>query len=242
MSEYREPRIGTVGFDGPPPRTYAKLSLVELQESFTGSPSTKSLGRLRKSAGQDFSIVLRAPAALSHAGERTMERLKLSYLPEGQRPAKPLDTGELGRRVWEWTLAAAQTLGAEAIFLQSPASFRPTPQNRARLAAFVEQVRGADGPPLLWDSQGLWELADLAAACRDLGLIPCYDPLLETTPLAGDAYLRVLGRARSHHGLSIDELDRLADAAAASDTPRVALHTPTPFRDACALVKAITGR
>lgn len=240
MTNYQEPRIGTVGFDGPPGRTYTKLNLMEYQDSFTGTPSPKSLGRLRRAAGEDFSFVLRASAALTHAGEKTLGRLQLSYLPDGRLPNTPFDTGELGQAAWCWTLEAARALGADAIVWQTPASFRPTPANRERLTSFVERHVRAD-PPVIWDSQGLWEPGELAAASRDLGLIPCYDPLLEPTPLPGNTYLRVLSKARSVHGLSADELYLLADAVAASDVPRLAMHTPSPFRDARALVKVITG-
>jgi len=240
MTDYTEPQIGTVGFDGAPPRTFAKLNLVEYQDSFSGSPSPKSLARLRRAAGEDFSFVLRASAALTHARDRSLTRLKLAYLPDGRLPAEPFDAGELGQAAWQWTLEAATALGADAIFWQTPASFRPTPANRARLAAFVERNLG-EAPPVIWDSQGLWELDELAAACRDLGLIPSYDPLLEQTPLPGTTYLRVLGKARSVHGLSPDELYLLADAVDASEVPRVAMYTPSPFRDARSLVKVITG-
>jgi len=240
MIEYTEPRIGTVGFDGTPKRTFAKLNLVEYQDSFLGTPSPKSLGRLRRTAGDDFSFVLRASAALTHAPEKSMGKLKLAYLPDGRLPSNSFDPGELGQAAWRWTLESAQALGAEAIFWQTPASFRPTPANRKRLATFVQEHVTAD-LPVIWDSQGLWEVNELMAASRDLGLIPSYDPLLEATPIPGNCYLRVLGKARSVHGLSADELYLLADAVEVSDFPRVALHTPSPFRDARSLVKILTG-
>ncbi len=240
MTDYTDPRIGTVGFDGTPKRTYAKLNLVEYQDSFSGTPSAKSLGRLRRAAGDDFTFVLRASAAVTHAGEKSLSKLKLSYLPSGRLPTESFDSGELGQAAWRWTLEAAQALGAEAIYWQTPASFRPTPGNRQRLASFVEQHM-SDDLPVIWDSQGLWEVHELVAASRDLGLVPSYDPLLETRPIPGNTYLRVLGKARSVHGLSADELYLLADAVEASEFPRVALHTPTPFRDARSLVTVLTG-
>jgi Protein of unknown function DUF72 len=240
MTEYTEPRIGTVGFDGTPKRTYAKLNLVEYQDSFTGTPSPKSLGRLRRGAGEDFTFVLRASAAITHANEQSLGRLKLSYLPKGRLPPNSFDPSGLGEAAWRWTVEAAQALGADAIFWQTPASFRPTPANRKRLASFVQKHVTAD-LPVIWDSQGLWEVHELVAASRDLGLIPSYDPLLEASPIPGNTYLRVLGKSRSVHGLSADELYLLADAVEASEIPRVALHTPTPFRDARSLVKVLTG-
>lgn len=241
MTDYTEPRIGTVGFDGPPGRTWAKLNLVEYQESFTGTPSTKTLRRLGRDAGGSFTYVLRASAAVTHGGDALMGRLKLSYLADAPLPTAPFDVGAGGTAAWQWTLKVAQALGAEAIYWQTPAGFRPTPANRTRLAEFVKRSFNEDTPPVIWDSQGLWELDELAAVSKDLGLVPCYDPLLEERPLPGKSYIRVLGKARSTHGLSADELYLLADAVEASETPRVALHTPSPFRDARALVQILTG-
>ncbi|MFH2007276.1 MAG: DUF72 domain-containing protein [bacterium] len=240
MNDYIAPRIGTVGFDGPADRTFATLSLLEYQESFRGVPSAKVLGRLRRRAGDAFSFVLRASCAVTHAGEASSRGISLGYQPDGRLPAQPLDTGELGQRAWDWTLGTARSLGASAIFLQLPASFRPTAENRRRLSDFTERLGGVE-ERLIWDFQGLWSLDDLRAASRELRLVPTYDPLLEEDTIEGAAYLRVLGRARGQHGLSADELSCIADAALTTVEPMIALNTPAPFRDARACSKLLSG-
>jgi len=238
MNDYIAPRIGTVGLDGPADRTFSTLSLVEYQESFRGAPSAKVLGRLRRRAGDSFTFVLRASCAVTHAGDAALRGVTLGYLKD--LPERPLDTGERGRLAWAWTLEAARSLGASAIFLQLPASFRPTAQNRRRLTTFAEQL-GAGKERLIWDCQGLWSLDETRAVSRELGLVPTYDPLLEDDTIEGAAYLRVLGRARGRHGLSADELSFIADAALSTTEPTIALNTPAPYRDARACAKLLLG-
>ena len=239
MNDYIAPRIGTVGLDGPADRTFNTLSLVEYQESFRGVPSAKVLGRLRRRAGDAFTFVLRASCAVTHAGDASIRGVTLGYLPEGP-PEQPLDTGERGRRAWEWTLDAARSLGASAIFLQLPASFRPTAENRRRLTTFAELLGDVE-ERLIWDCQGLWSLDETPAVSREFGLVPTYDPLLEDDTIEGAAYLRVLGRARGRHGLSADELSYIADAALSTTEPTIALNTPAPYRDARACAKLLLG-
>jgi uncharacterized protein YecE (DUF72 family) len=240
MNDYIAPRIGTVGMDGPADRTFKTLSLLEYQESFRGVPNAKVLGRLRRRGEDSFLFVLRASCAVTHAGEASSRGISLGYLPGGRLPAQPLDTGELGRRAWEWTLETARSLGASAIFLQLPSTFRPTAENRRRLSGFAPLLEGIE-ERLIWDCQGLWSMDELRAVSRELGLVPTYDPLLEDDIIEGAAYLRVLGRARSQHGLSADELDCIADAALSTNEPTIALNTPAPYRDARACAKLLMG-
>ncbi len=241
MNEPLLPRIGTVGFDGPRERTFSRLGLVEYQESFTGTPSERSLRRLRRRAGDDFTFVLRASAVITHGGEPLLDRLRLAYLPEGRLPRAPFELDELTHAAWRFTLRSAEALGAGAIFWQTPASFRPTPRSRARLARFAERHLAGSSLPIIWDAMGLWEPDELKAASQDLGLVPCRDPLLEERAFPGRSYLRVMGKARTAHGLGSDELYLLADAVEASELPWVALHTATPFRDARSLSQVVAG-
>lgn len=231
--------IGTVGFDGPRDRTFARLDAVELQDSFRGAPGERLLGRLRRDAGDRFAFVLHLPVALSDpqgpgAGPK---RPHLPYLPEGAWPEAPFDTGELGLAAWQWVLGAAERIDARAIFLQTGPSFRPTAQNRRRLSDFFAQVPRPHR--VVWDSQGLFSREDQAALCRELNLVPAVDPLVDPLPKDGHAYLRTVGRSRTKHGLSADELERLAEAVEELAWGLVILHTPSPYRDATALKKLL---
>ncbi len=233
--------IGTVGFDGPRARTFAKLDAVEVQDTFRGVPGSKLLSRMRREAGEGYFFILRAPLVLTQPADVGRSRPKLSYLPEGAWPDQPFDTGPAGQAAWGYLLEAAERIGAQVILLQTAPRFRPTQANRRRLAAFFEKVATPRPVRLAWDSQGLWSDEEQAALCRDLELLPCLDPLVQDAPLGGEAYLRVLGRSRSHHGLSADQLDRLHDAWESLSGGAVILNTPSPFRDATSLKRLTTA-
>ena len=231
--------VGTVGFDGPKARTFAKLDLVEFGDSFRGAPGDKLLGRLRREAGELFSFVMRIPVVLSdpRSCPPGSKRPALPYLPVGSWPEDPFDAGELGQAAWSWVIGSAEKLGAVALFLQTGAGFRPTADNRKRLSSFFE---GAPRPiRIAWDSQGLFSREEQAAICRDLDLLQTLDPLLDGTIPADEAYLRAVGRSRTRRGLSSDELYLLMEAMEELSFGLLALHTPNSFRDALALKRLL---
>jgi len=235
--------VGTVGFDGARDRTFSKLDAVELQETYRGVPGPKLLSRLRAQAGERFSFVLQAPQVLSQpelAPRRSPPALP--YLPKDVPwPTAPFDLGPASRAAWSWIQDVASHLSARAILLQTSPAFRPTALNRRRMALFFETLAAETSTRLLWDHQGLWSREEHQAICDDLDIVPVLDPLIEPVPMGRRAYLRVLGRARSTHGLSADELDMLDAARRRLSWGFVMLSTPRSFRDALAL-KRVTAR
>ena len=133
----------------------------------------------------------------------------------------------------------AQALNASTIYLQTPQSLRPTQANRLRLTRFAERITTDQARQIVWDGQGLWSQDESLAICRDLDWVPCLDPLVDEVPPLKAGYLRVLGRARSPHGLSADSLFHIAEAIGRIERCLVLLHTPTAYRDALALIRRL---
>ena len=228
--------IGTVGFDGPAARTFSKLDAVELPDTFRGVPGPKLLRRLRRQAPEGFAFSVQVPLVITQPELGARRRPRLSYLPEDVPwPEAPFDTGPAGQAAWRWICAVAERISARALLLQTSAHFRPTAHNRGRMRRFLQEVAADPPAPLAWDAQGLWSVEEHLGLCRDLGLVPVLDPLLTPVPPAERAYLRVLGRARSPHGLSADDLDLLDAARDRLSWGLVLLATPRAFRDASAL-------
>lgn len=228
--------VGTVGFEGARDRTFAKLDAVEIQESFRGVPGPKLLSRLRTQAPAHFSFVLQAPQVLCQPELLRGAQPSLSYLPRDTPwPKSAFDLGPASRAAWAWILDVAERLSARALLFQSSAHFRPNAPNRRRMTAFFETLPRDAAPRLLWDAQGLWSPEEQRSICRDLDLLPVLDPLVDTLAPGQMAYLRVLGRSRSAHGLSADDLDRLDLARDRLSWGFVMLNTPRSFRDALAL-------
>lgn len=228
--------VGTVGFEGARDRTFAKLDAVELQETFRGVPGSKLLARLRSQAPSRFSFVVQVPQVLCQPEGARGAHPSLSYLPrDAPWPTAPFDQGPVGQAAWGWILDVAERLSARALLLQTSIHFRPTASNRRRLSSFLETLPRQDAPRLLWDAQGLWSAEEQQSLCRDLDILPAIDPLLESISPGQAAYLRVLGRSRSVHGLSADDLETLDLARDRLSWGFVMLNTPRSFRDALAL-------
>jgi uncharacterized protein YecE (DUF72 family) len=234
MSQSPWPLVGTVGFDGAQSRTFRTLGCVELTDGFSGMPKPTQLRRLRSAAGPGFEFVVRASCALSHpASDPLCRRVRLPYLKEHAHPHQTLEASEASELAWGFTLALARSLQALHVFLQTPTSFRSTSANEDRLARFVSGHVSGSGLHLVWDALADWPRSTYLSVCSELGLIPTFDPLLEEEPPPTEqSYLRVLGRARTGHGLSNDDLRTVAEAATAVPRAMVAFHTPTSFRDA----------
>lgn len=235
-----EPSVGTVGFAASVKHLLKKLHCAEYVESFQGHPGQASLERLRDRAGDRFKFVVQASCALTYqAADPVRRRAHLPYLPPGATE-DGLEVNETVRRAWSFTRGVAEALGASAIYLQTPHSFRPTSTNRRRLTRFADQISCSETRRIIWDGQGLWAKSETLAICRDLGWIPCLDPLVDEIPQLGEGYLRVLGKTRSSHGLSSDSLQLLVEATRRIEHCFVLLHTPMAFRDACSLINRLS--
>jgi uncharacterized protein YecE (DUF72 family) len=232
-------RIGTVGFTAPQPQVLKRLQCVEFVESFQGHPGTAGLKRLRSRAAKHFTFVVQGSCALTHAAaDPVRQKARLPYLPEGAAE-DGLHDSESVRAAWDFTEGVAQALNASTVYLQTPQAFRPTRANRQRLSRFAERITAPGDRQIVWDGQGLWSQQESLSICRDLAWIPCLDPLVDDVPPLQACYLRVLGRARSPHGLSADALYLIAAAAERIEHGLVVFHTPTAYRDALSLVRRL---
>ena len=107
-----------------------------------------------------------------------------------------------------------EALGASALLLHTPATFRPSREHIDALRAFANRF---DRPcPIAWRADGLWEESDTYfELCAELELIPVIDPLMwdedEELPQGQRYYWRVLGGQGLTPRVSDFDLDRLLD-------------------------------
>jgi hypothetical protein len=72
------------------------------------------------------------------------------------------------------SLEVARTIEARCVVLTTPPTVRPTPTNKKRLAAVLEQIP-KDGVVRCWEPSGLWEREEVIALARELGVLPVFD-------------------------------------------------------------------
>jgi uncharacterized protein YecE (DUF72 family) len=114
------------------------------------------------------------------------------------------------QRAWQTTVDCAGILGATAILLQCPASFRPTEDAIARLREFAHRAVRPPGVRLLWEPRGPWPDDLVLGLCTELDLVHAADPFLRTSLTTDLAYYRLHGITGARHVYTDEELTRLS--------------------------------
>lgn len=150
---------------------------------------------------------------------RTMRRWR-ETLPAGFDIVAPVDPGVLigpdPDAAWGASMERADLLGAQTLLLQTPASFRPSVENR-RLVIDRLTGRLSGARWLAWWAGGLWDGVpeERAALCDEAGIVPALDPLAldedagEVPPPGERFYWRLMGGAGMSTRFTDYDLDRV---------------------------------
>jgi uncharacterized protein YecE (DUF72 family) len=166
-----------------------------------------------------FEFTLKAWQLITHDSKSpTYRRLKRPLDEQERAACGSFRDSAIVRAALERTLHCAKLLRASTLLFQCPASFRPEPDNVARLRHFITHVARPACPPglrLAWEPRGrAWtQQADLAVElCRELQLVYVVDPFVDAIrETAGAPYLRLHGVTGARHVYTDDELRRLRD-------------------------------
>jgi uncharacterized protein YecE (DUF72 family) len=123
-------------------------------------------------------------------------------------------------QAWQRTLQCASLLRATAVLLQCPRSFRPTPENVARMREFLAVAERPTGR-LLWEPRGAWPNELVAELCQEHGLVHVVDPMQTETVTPDLTYYRLHGTTGARHVHTDDELARLRDLVVDRPSPYV---------------------
>ena len=105
--------------------------------------------------------------------------------------------------------AWARALGAEAVLLQTPPSFKASAEHATRIENFVAHAM-RPRIALAWEwHKGSWPEAKAFDLCDRIGAIPVVDPLASSIPDAEFVYLRI-GRPGSRRQIHDDDLKDVA--------------------------------
>jgi uncharacterized protein YecE (DUF72 family) len=200
--------VGCTGFGGHPPRRYfERLTAVELQQTFFNPPRRASLRRLRDQAPAGFAFVVKVWQLVTHEpGTPGYQQLPKSFKGPlaGAGHFRDVEAVALG---WSRSCEAAVALDAKALLFESPTSFTPTAEHRRALTRFFERCARPEGRLLVWCPAGVWSAEEVTRICRDLQLVPTWDPFADAAgnapaapPDLAAAYIRPrgLGASRRH--------------------------------------------
>jgi uncharacterized protein YecE (DUF72 family) len=140
---------------------------------------------------------------------------------------------------FEWTLEAAEALGASFAVAETGGQLTTGQRDRDLLAAWVE--RWSAEARLVWHPTGLWDPELAVPFARRLGVLWAFDPLEAEPPPRSPLYarLRALG-LRNRFGET--ELLEVLDAVAHADAEEawVAFDSPRSFDEARRLTQLAT--
>ena len=202
-------RVGLCGWTIGLARYVREFPLVEVQQTFYDPPADQLLMKWRAAVPPGFEFTLKAWQLITHeASSPTYRRLKQPLPPEFRSEVGAFRHTEAVLNAWSRTLQCARVLRAEAVLLQCPKSFRPTPANVARMRELLTKVERPAGP-VLWEPRGEWPDALLEELCGDLDLVHVVDPMQRDTVTPDQTYFRLHGTSGSRHVHTAEELRRL---------------------------------
>ena len=211
--------VGTCGFSRSRRAIFDTLDAVEIQKTFYDPPPKSWLERLRSEAPSGFIFTIKAWMLITHKYNKALwRRLKRELPGKIDNYGFFQDTEEVW---WAWsvTLEAARAVGAEAIVLQSPASFKPASDNIARVENFFSKAP-REGRILAWEPRGeWWDRPDLLEKiAKDYDVVISGDYLRGRVPpyhTRGTGYARLHGlggrEVNYKYKYTREDLERLRD-------------------------------
>lgn len=200
----RRIRVGISGPSHDTTRWFDGLDCVELPGTGRGCPTLAEAHAWRTAAPPGFEFMLRATP--SAAPKRDRARAPRS---RATRSSPVLEDTPAARRAWKATVEIARALRAAVVIIPTPASFRPTTANAARLEGFVGWAH-RDGLRLGWEPRnGDWPDAELARLCRESSLTHVVDPLRRRPARGRPPCFRLNGVDGPGHHYTDDELSEI---------------------------------
>lgn len=209
--------VGCSGWAASQAKYFREFDAIEIQQTFYDPPRVSTLERWRAAAPEEFHFTIKCFQFVTHeATSATYRRLRRPR-PKPGTVGSFRDTPEV-RAAWEETRAAARTLRADLVLLQTPASFTPTAEHLKNLRTFARWARrrGA-GIALVFEPRGpAWEAEAADRLCAELGLLRACDPFATDPPQPRAqrlAYFRLHGIGGYRYTFTEADLARLADIA-----------------------------
>ncbi len=222
-------KVGCAGYPVGRDRYWRSLSFVET-DTGKGLPQLETLASWRADIPAGGEAALQALRTITHGPEDRGFPVAARKLPKNRQALcgafrESLEVHE----AWMATKAAAETLGAQIVVFESPASFQPGSDRLRDLYRFFKNA--ARGKlTFVWQPRGSEWLSLGDKVCVELGLIRAFDPLRQPPPRKG-SFLYMRPAVARMGVLSVDNMATIA--AASGDVPAyVALAHRASFRDA----------
>lgn len=193
-------------------RDYVReFPIVEVQQTFYEPPQDAVMQRWRRQAPPGFEFTLKAWQVITHDGSSPTYR-RMRHGPGVGTPEEygSFRTTAAALAAWQRTVECVRMLRASAVVFQCPRSFRPSPENAARMREFFATIGRLEGVRFLWEPRGEWPPELVLELCTELELVHVVDPFVSQTATPEQIYFRLHGITGSRHVYSDEELEQLA--------------------------------
>ena len=201
MSEPDRINVGVpVSLSGPEPET----ELAEVGADFCDLPSA---AQVRSAVGKSASITLIASHVITH--RRSDPRYKgMSDGPPEHAAVGHFERSRWTDEAWERTDGLASALDAQAVVLQTPASFKASAEHATRLENFLAHAM-RPRVAIAWEwAKGSWPDRKAIDLCERIGAVAAIDP--NTTPIPDGEFVYLRMGTAARRPLRDDDLKEVA--------------------------------
>lgn len=199
-------KVGCCGFPKGKEIYFKRFKLVEIQKTFYEPPSLETLKRWKEMAPDDFEFTIKAWQIITHPPSSPTYRRAKSR-PERCGFFQPID---VVFEAWERTKECARALSATIILFQTPASFKPTEENKKFMIEFFSTIE-RDELELLWEPRGKWKEEEIEEMLEICSLSHVVDPFKGRRIKGKIPYYRLHGIGGYRYRYTDDELQRLKE-------------------------------
>ncbi len=200
---------------------FKRLSALELTATAEQKLTPARLDQYRTESPKGFAFVMHAAAQLTaadpvHGVLANNDKLKAS---------------------WEATMEMARKLSPKMILMRTPMAFAPGQESIERLESFASQlaVQAKEvKAQVAWEPHGLWQQEQFVPLARKLGMVPVFDPFVETDlkPGRGTALFALYNRRGLRATFNDFDMEDLMDHCAPYQRAIVIFRGTRRFRDA----------
>jgi len=188
-------KVGCSGFPVARAKYYKNFECIEINVTFYQLPRIETARKWRKEAPENFEFIIKAWQLITHPyGGPTYDRLfeRISPLDAGNygffKPTKQVFAA------WERTRQFASELGCGKVLFQSPARFKPSPENISNIRKFFGRINRTNKKLVfMWEPRGNWPENEIMSICREAGLVHCVDPNHDRPAYGAFNYFRLHG-------------------------------------------------
>lgn len=193
-----EVRVGCCGWcaKGGKKTYYRHFTAIEVQETFYKLPKPETVSNWLKEAPSYFEFCMKAWQVITHpTSSPTWRRSGIKISKEKIDRYGFLRPTDENIEAWEKTLEVARAMRAKICVIQTPATFRYSPENFSNADEFFSKIK-RNGVMLGWEPRGDWRehLDSVKKLCDKHDLIHVVDPFrCNCVSAHGIVYFRLHG-------------------------------------------------